>query len=171
MPGARPASLLCLLGVAACAGKTLRWQNDGVQDPAPSGPGYLRVYKESHFRALGGAFKRGLTMPDFRERIAAARVLFLGDHHADRKLHDKMLALLAELERAGRPYHLGLECIGTQDTDAVERFLAGQLDLDDLLHALRARWPDTWLERDGVDSAFYCELLRLARRCGSAMCT
>jgi hypothetical protein len=163
-PWRAAAAALLLPALAACAGSTLHWPQRLREDPAPSGPGYLRAYKESHFRALGRGFRRGLTSAAFFDRLAAARVLFLGDHHGDRRLHARILRLLSEVERSGRRYELGLECIGTQDMPMVERFLAGHLDLDDLARAVRSRWPDAWLEGEEVDSAFYRQLLLHARQ-------
>lgn len=154
---------LVALGLAACGGSSVYWTEASPQDPAPSGPRYLRLYKESHFRALGDEFRGGVTMDEFGDRLAGARILFLGDHHDDPTLHQRMLALLEELDRDGRRYDLGLECIGTQDEPAVSAYLAGTLTLDDLLSAARTRWPESWLDGDDVDHAFYRALLHRAR--------
>lgn len=162
---ARAILAAALLVVAGCWANRLDWQRAEAQDPAPSGPRYLRLYKESHFQALGDEFQRGMAMDELCTRAARARVLFLGDHHADQALHERMLALLAEFDRRDLPYALGLECIGTQDEVAVAAFLAGRLTLDDLLRTARARWPENWFERDGVDRAFYRSLLTRARAC------
>ena len=144
----------------------MQWSETRGQDPLPTGPRYLRLYKESHFRALGDRFERGVTQPEFLQRLAQTRVLYLGDHHANRSLHQTMLALLDDIDRAGQRYHLALECIGTEDEAVVDRFLAGQLDIEALANALEERWPDTWLRRGSVDSAFYRALLIRAKRHG-----
>ena len=83
------AAALCLAG---CSGSSLHWPRAEPQDPAPSGPRYLRLYKESHFRALGDDFRSGVTMTQFCDRLRSARVLYLGDHHSDRGLHRRMIA-------------------------------------------------------------------------------
>lgn len=161
----RPPSLpaVALLCLGACAPGSLHWSPAEPQDPAPSGPRYLRLYKEAHFRELGVGFRGSITTARLLDRLARARVLFLGDHHVDDLLHDRMLGLLAELDRAGIRYDLGLECIGTQDEVAVHAFLAGSLTLDDLVRTARTRWPENWLDGDAVDSTFYRALLAHAR--------
>jgi hypothetical protein len=145
-------------------GGSLQWEDTMSADPAPTGPRYLRLYKDSHFRALGERFDGGLSWTQFLDRVRAARVLYLGDHHADPALHQRMLALLADLDHAGVRYHLGLECVGTQDAPHVDRYLRGEMDLEQLAASLQRRWSETWLRRDGVDSLFYRELLAHARR-------
>ncbi|MEZ5963307.1 MAG: ChaN family lipoprotein [Planctomycetota bacterium] len=152
--------------LASCSAGSLHWPEAEPQDPAPSGPGYLRTYKESHFRALGDGFRGTTTLDGFCARVARVRVLFLGDHHGDPALHERFLALLMELDRRGTRYELGLECIGVQDEVAVDAYLRGSLDLAGVVRTTRARQTESWLESDDVDSAFYRALLTRARTRG-----
>lgn len=149
--------------LSGCSNASLHWPQAEPQDPAPTGPRYLRMYKESHFRALGDDFGAAVSMDEFCARVARARVLYLGDHHDDASLHERMLALLGELDRRQLPYELGLECIGIQDEPAVDVFVRGGLDLDDLVHTTGERWPESWLDSSDVDSGFYRALLQRAR--------
>lgn len=93
-------------------------------------------------------------------------MLFLGDHHVDAALHAEHLQVLEDLAARGVPIALGLEAVGTQDEDAVRRYLAGDIDLAALRAAVRERWPDSWLDSAEVDADYYRALLALARRAG-----
>lgn len=150
-------------GLPSCAAPALQWRGRAPEDPDPSGPRYLRHYKDSHFRELGDHFTGGVTDAMFSKELAASRVLYLGDHHHDHDLHARMLALLSELHARGHRLRLGLECIGIEDAPALDSYLAGQASLTDLAERARNRWPDSWLTTDRVDAAFYRELLRRAR--------
>lgn len=153
-------------GLASCGAPSLQWPGRAPEDPDPSGPRYLRFYKDSHFRELGDHFVGGVTDAMFDKELAASRVLYLGDHHHDHDLHARMLALLSELHARGHRLRLGLECIGSEDAPALDAYLAGQTSLADLAEQARRRWPDSWLTTDRVDAAFYRELLRRARANG-----
>ncbi len=146
-----------------CATPALEWPGQEPEDPKPSGPRYLRFYKEAHYRALGDRFSGGVTSADFCRQLAAARVLYLGDHHSDHDLHARMLALLDELRDREFRLHLGLECLGTEDTPALQSYLAGDLDLEVVAERARDRWPGSWLTSRRLDQAFYRELLRRAK--------
>lgn len=153
--------------LAACAAPSLQWSEAQPQDPDPTGPGYLRNYKESHFRALGDRFVAAWDMPRLHAELRQARVLYLGDHHGDRELHARWLALLADLHRAGVAFDLGLECIGEQDEVVVASYLQGGMGFDAAVRAMVARWPESWLDREVVDSGFYRALLRAAPQWGA----
>lgn len=160
---ARIAAWLALLSAASCATPSIDWR-DGA-DPAPSGSGYLRAYKESHFRDLGQEFVASLDWSAFVARVRGARVLLLGDRHDDAAWHERLDRLLDRLEADGIAVALGLEAIGSADEIDVELFLRGRTTLGELRTALRARWADNWLDSGaGVDSAFYARLLQRARR-------
>ena len=49
--------LILLLLLASCAQPSLIWDGANPEDPAPSGPDYLRAYKESHYRDVGQRFE------------------------------------------------------------------------------------------------------------------
>lgn len=135
------------------------------------GPGeeeYLARYKESFYESVGDRITRGTS---FAALVAVlqrgeVRVLYLGDHHRDGRLHRRMEGLLDRLAAAGLEVALGLEAIGVGDEADVERYLAGEIDLAELRQACARRWPETWLEDDEVDRGFYRRLLRWAREHG-----
>lgn len=151
--------------LAACAGGGVGWpEAPAVGDPEPSGPGYLREYKESHYRELGTDFDRTLTEEAFVKEVQSARVLFLGDVHDDVELHRDHLRLLDALLAFGWTPALGLEAVGSEDDALLRQHTLGDLPMVTLRNAIRARWPETWLEDGSVDAAFYRALLERARR-------
>lgn len=152
-----PAALL-----AACAPSQLAWGDHGPEDPHPSGPSYLRAYKESHYRNVGRSFTEALEQPAFDAELDDAAILWLGDHHEDRELHARMLELITELA-ASRRIAIGLEAVGVEDEPKLGRFLAGSDDLDALSDSIRARWSESWLSHPQIDAAFYRSVLEVAR--------
>ena len=133
----------------------------------------LDAYKASFHRAVGDRVATTLDRSELLARARAADVLWLGDHHRDVVLHDRWLRLIDDLADdvvPHRPVVLALECVGTADGPAIEAFLAGRLDLTELRARIRERWPESWLDGDQVDAAFYRDLLRLARERGLGVC-
>lgn len=133
----------------------------------PDRPAYLQAYVNAHYRDLGTHFTTRLSMDRFRERASKARVLFLGDHHRDKLLHEKLVGLLSWLVEQGHRPVLGLEAIGFDDNADLQEFLAGGISLARLRARIARRWPRSWLEkRADVDSAYFTALLQLAKAKG-----
>lgn len=147
-----------LAGLAACSGRLFDWRD------AP-----LSAYKLEHYRALGRRVVGTANEDRLLEEALRAPVVYLGDHHRDRRLHGRLLAFLDRLERRGARITLALEAIGVQDERAVADFLARRIDLDELRWRIRQRWPGSWLDRPDVDRDFYRRLLGRARRGGWAV--
>ena len=148
------------LALVLVACKTdLAWQGS---PNAPSGPAYLETYKESYFLGLGNHFSGSWSRAELLRALPETRVLYLGDHHEDHALHRRQLRLLQQMRDAGLRPALGLEAVGTQDQEAVDRFLEGG-NLDELRLGLRRRWSGSWLESRQIDGAFYGALLEQAR--------
>jgi hypothetical protein len=159
----RPPRLLPLLAaLLGCAHPKLAWGERGPEDPSPSGPAYLRDYKELHYRELGEEFVGTVDWHEFDRMLDDAEVLWLGDHHEDETLHDRMLETVARIARV-REIAVGLEAYGVQDEALVARFLAGDVDLAAVREAIRKRWPDSWLSHPTLDAPFYAATLELAR--------
>ncbi len=149
---------------AAGCGTSLAWEDEPrIEDPEPSGPAYLREYKEAYYRELGDRIAGELSEASVLERIAAARVLYVGDQHDDPAHHARITALVEALLAGGVPLVLGLEAIGKDDEGDVRDFLAWRLSLGELRGRLARRWSDSWLDNPQVDAAFYRRLLELAR--------
>ncbi|MBK8979239.1 MAG: ChaN family lipoprotein [Planctomycetes bacterium] len=134
-----------------------------AEDPTPSGSAALRAYKESHYREIGSSVAAELDWERLLATIASQRVVFLGDHHRDRRLHAVHRELLRRLLERGARLALGVECVGSQDQPALDAWLDGRIDDATLRRAIAMRWPDSWLDSRDVDSAHYRELLQLAR--------
>jgi hypothetical protein len=157
---------LVLVALAACATPPVVWPAIAAhepQDPEPGGPAYLQQYKESYYRALGTGFTATLARERLLADIDGARVLFLGDHHADRQHHERLIDLLEDVRRRDRPLVFALEAIGVEDELAVNAFLEKRLPMHGLRTRLAARVPASWLDSQEVDGAFYRYLLLAAR--------
>ncbi len=161
-------ALLSLLSLAAC-GTALSWNGAWEEDPEPSGPPELRIYKEAHYRALGRQWTESVTLDELREELASKRVLLLGDRHEDLALHAAQTALLEDLVQGDRKLILGIEALGTQDQPDIDAYLAGRIDMDVLRQRVRERWPGSWLDRTDLDGGFYRDLLRFGRQHGVAV--
>jgi hypothetical protein len=143
----------CLLSLAGCG--QLGWDSDArVQN--------LLEYRAAFERALGG-WAGSLDGATFADRVHAARVLWLGDHHLDGVLHRTQRDLLQGLVRSGRRCVLCLEAIGSEDDRAVANYLVGRSDQAQLRAAIAKRWSDSWLDSPGVDADHYRAVLALAR--------
>lgn len=148
---------MALVILASCADPHLGWDGASHEDPSPSGPGYLREYKESHYRDIGRRFSGALDWDELLTELDQRAVLFLGDHHEDVQLHERMLSVLVRLAKS-RDIAIGVEALGTQDEPALARFLSGELDLDLFRDQVARRWRGSWLESHEVDRDFYRRL-------------
>ncbi len=152
-----------------CQSGYLDWERKQLPGE-PERPAYLQAYVNAHYRDLGTHFSVRFSMDRFHEELLGARVLFLGDHHRDELLHDKMVALLHWLIEQGHKPVLGLEAIGFDDNADLQEFLAGGIDLVELAGRAVRRWPGTWLtDQSSVDSSYFRALLNLAKENGLAV--
>jgi len=157
-----PLSLLGILG-GGCQSGYLDWERRTLPGE-PQRPAYLQAYVNAHYRDLGAHFSARFSMDRFASELRNARVLFLGDHHRDELLHDKMVGLLHWLIEQGHKPVLGLEAVGFDDNADLQEFLAGGIDLTELRSRMTRRWPKAWLADDSnVDSSYFRALLNLAR--------
>jgi hypothetical protein len=166
VPTAYITALLSLLGIliGGCQSGYLDWERKKLPGE-PERPAYLQAYVNAHYRDLGTHFSARFSLDRFQEELRSARVLFLGDHHRDELLHDKMVALLHWLVEQGHRPVLGLEAVGFDDNADLQEFLAGGVDLGELRKRTLARWPGSWLADDGrVDSSYFRALLSLAKK-------
>ncbi len=151
-------SLSLALAVAIPGGCSVSWDTPGPQEL------YLKNYVDAHFHALGTEFVDALSRTDFLTQLRRTRVLYLGDHHRDVQLHARMLELLDWICAQGLRPVIGMEAIGSQDNPSLQEFLVGGIQLDALRRRIVSRWPLSWLERQGVDRAFFRDLLRRTHR-------
>lgn len=158
-----PFLALTVFPLGGCQSGYVDWERRRLPGE-PGRPAYLQAYVNAHYRDLGIHFTTRLSMDRFRGEIANVRVLFLGDHHRDEPLHDKMVDLLRWLIARGHRPALGLEAIGFDDSPDLQEFLAGSIDLAQLCTRIGRRWPRSWLgDGSDVDSVYFRTLLNLAR--------
>lgn len=156
--------LSSLLLLAGCAHSPLLWAGlPGREDPDPTGPRYLQEYKEAHYTDLGADFVRYLSSREFLTQLTKARVLYLGDHHDDQRLHARFRHVLTAVHKAGLRPVVGLEAIGEQDATELRAFLDNDIELGELRRRMSSRWAGSWLDSNELDSAFYRDVLRAAR--------
>ncbi|MCB9876372.1 MAG: ChaN family lipoprotein [Planctomycetes bacterium] len=127
-------------------------------------PPQLAAYRAAFEAAAGERVVAAIDDDELRRRIAAGRVLWLGDHHRHQHLHQLQRRLLERLQQDGVPMALGLEAIGAQDQPLVDAYLAGEIELSDLRHGMRARWSASWLDDDALDPFHFRTLLQFAHR-------
>ena len=150
--GRRCAALALL---AACTPAKFAWTDDGVAE--------LAAYRQAFASAAGDGFTDAWSRSRLPHELDDVRVLWLGDHHRSTRLHAVHLQLLDELHRAGRPFVLALEAVGSQHDDDLAAFVAGRLSLDDLRTRLLAHWPGSWLDDGELDAAYYRAVLAFAQ--------
>ena len=155
-PRSRAAPWLVALSLAlsACAGPQFDWQGRS--------PAALAEYRAEFDRNAGIRWAGDADVDDFVALARSRRVLFLGDHHRDERLHARQRDLLRRLFAAG-PTTLLLEAVGIEDQASVDDYLDGRIGMPGLVATCRARWPQAWIAGGDVDSEHYCELLRAAR--------
>lgn len=154
-----PSWLVALpLALSSCAGPQFDWQGRS--------PAALAEYRSAFARNAGARWDGGTDVDDFVALARSRRVLFLGDHHRDERLHARQRDLLGRLFAAG-PTTLLLEAVGIEDQAAVDDYLDGRIGMPGLVATCRARWPQAWIAGGDVDSEHYRELLRAARDAGA----
>lgn len=140
--------------LAACAPDEFVWDDVG--------PARLAEYRSAFLADVGTTFTAALPRNELPQRLAGERILWLGDHHRSRRLHDLQLALLTHLQAHGHRLVFALEAIGSQDEPAVATFLARRTSMAELQAQLRARWPGSWLDDPELDAPHYRALLQFA---------
>ena len=88
--------------------------------------------------ATGAALKPS----DLPARLAAARILFVGEEHVSVESHAVELAVIRELTRAGRRVSLGLEMFPAEPQQPLDDWTAGKLGEAEFLE--RAGWSRNW---------------------------
>lgn len=146
---------LGLLLVASCASPSAT---------APGANDTLRAYREAFVAAAGNSLVAVRDREAFVAALPAARVLWLGDVHDSTRLHALQSELLEDLHHRGVEPVLVLEAIGTQDTKDLQRYLAGELPLEDFCRLVQQRWPGSWLDDPEFDPFFYRGLLAFAKK-------
>lgn len=141
------------MGTTACSASTRRGTT----------PHELSVYKSAHYSALPAAIQGTASNEDLLERFPRGGLLLLGDIHDDRELHVIQAQILQKLIHHRKEIVLHVEFLGLEDAEALDLFLSGQIDLEELRLRVQERWPGSWMEFQGFDWRFYRRLLQTAR--------
>jgi hypothetical protein len=154
MPDRTPFVILASLATAGCFLSQPTWHG---------GPSSLGAYRQSYVDAVGDEFTASVARAELLAEIAAKKVLWIGDHHRDSRLHGLQSELLVQVLHAGMPLALGLECVGTADQADLDEFVAGDIELKQLEDRMRARWDGSWLDDRSLDPWHYRWLLAFAK--------
>jgi len=100
-------------------------------------------------------------LPALVADLATADVVLIGEHHAQRAGHEVEARVLAALADSGTPVALGMEFFESADDDALARFAAGKLPVDEML------LETGWYEQGGINFGYYRPLLEIARDHGA----
>jgi uncharacterized iron-regulated protein len=97
------------------------------------------------------------------DRLAAARIVLLGERHDCVDDHRWQARVLAGLAARRRPVIVGFEMFPRHARPALDAWVDGRLDREAFLAA--TRWPEVW----GFDPDLYMPLFELCRAEGLAM--
>ena len=127
------------LGLAGCASSQLRDgpAADEVGDAPRDNLGGLRGAV-----VHDGRTGERLSVAEVRRRLAAARVVFVGEDHADPISHQAQLDVVRTLEVSGRRVAVGIEWLPASAQEAIDRFIAGQTTWANFL--LESKWTERW---------------------------
>jgi len=107
------------------------------------------------------AGKTTITPADLAARVAAVRILFVGEEHVSVESHAVELAVLRELARAGRRVSVGLEMFPSEGVQpALDDWTAGRLSEAEFLE--RSGWFSHW----SYNWNYYREIFVFAREHG-----
>ncbi len=121
----------------------------GAATPRPNAPVADRII------ALPGA--RAVSFDALADAIAGARIVYVGEHHDRESDHRVELAVIEALYARDPSLALGLEMVQHPYQEALDAFVAGEIDEATLLERI------DWSERWGFDFALYRPMLVFAR--------
>ncbi|MCB2187262.1 MAG: ChaN family lipoprotein [Deltaproteobacteria bacterium] len=121
--------MCALLVTAACAGLT-----PGSGPPPGPAPAPGQVFAPPH--------PAPLSANDLSQRLAAARVVVVGETHDHPGHHAIELRILTALADLPGPLAVGVEWLEEGDRAAADRLSAGQISVEEF--ARQVNWPDKW---------------------------
>jgi uncharacterized iron-regulated protein len=98
-----------------------------------------------------------LTPAGLPKRLAATRLLLVGESHTDMDFHRSELRVVQELVGAGRPVLVGLEMYPYTEQRFLDAWVDGQLTEEAFLQA--SRWYENW----GYNWLYYRDIFLFAR--------
>jgi uncharacterized iron-regulated protein len=103
--------------------------------------------------------KKGTTLEAeaFFEDLLSARVVYVSEQHNNPHHHAAQLSVIAGMWARDRSIAIGMEMFKRPFQEAVDRYLAGEIDQDELIE--RTEWDERW----GYDFELYAPILEFAR--------
>lgn len=101
-----------------------------------------------------------LEADEFFDRLSRARFVVVGESHGTEWHHEVQRRIYDDLVDRNSEVALGLEMIERRFQEAVDEYLASELDEEEMLTAVE------WYERWGVDPSYYAPMWRRARQAG-----
>ncbi|GAB6036319.1 ChaN family lipoprotein [Fundidesulfovibrio butyratiphilus] len=101
-----------------------------------------------------------LSAPDLAEKLRAARYVLVGESHPSPCDHLAQARVLQAMTDADAAPAVGLEMVGLDRQPVLDRFNAGEIDVEQLAHDLE------WSQRWGFDFALYRPIFETAQRLG-----
>lgn len=95
------------------------------------------------------------------ERLARARVILVGEHHADKGHHQAQLEVIRTLVDAGKKVTVGLEMFRRESQGDLDRWIGGQID--------EAQFKPIYLDNWNFDWNLYRPIFHYARQQGLPM--
>ncbi len=127
--------------------------------PRAAPEGSWRDWRRPH-RWLRGRDGRHVPAAEALAALAEARIVFVGERHDDPQHHAMQIELLAALYRQDPSLVIGMEMFQRLKQPALDRYLAGAIDLDGLVE--EAEYERRW----GWSIAFYAPILKFAKAHG-----
>ncbi len=131
-----------------------------------AGPQLGAVDEEEHLSSGIWDVEAGqrLSVEEFVDHLEQAQYVLVGESHGDRWHHEVQRVIYSELsDRKPGRVALGMEMIEARFQDELDRYLAGELDEEQMLDAVQ------WSKRWGVDPEEYAPMWRRAKQEGQAV--
>ena len=119
---------------------------------------YQTPWLEHGDRLLRVADEVALPLEDALPDLFAARVVFVGELHDQSAHHAAQLRVLRAFHEADRPVALGLEMFRSENQRALDRWVAGEVSLEEFVEVYYDNWSAPW--------PLYAPLLLYAREHG-----
>ena len=95
-------------------------------------------------RLLDLAAGRDVSLAEAVPALAAADLVLVGESHGTRQHHDAQLAVIRALHEAGDPVCVGLEMFQRRDQAALDRWVSGGMDEEEMREVFFRNWGVEW---------------------------
>jgi uncharacterized iron-regulated protein len=83
--------------------------------------------------------------------LSGSRIVFVGESHDNRLHHAAQLEVVRSLVRAGAKVAVGLEMVGAEDQDALDRWVAGKMTEEEFVSVFGRNWGErSWPSYRGI---------------------